>query len=94
MGGLGSLSDYLHNLGAHGLEIDVKALERTGSDAFTLMDESKEDVFGADIVVVQEARFLLSQYDDPAGSVCETLEHVLYPLYGCGAPITGAPCGV
>ena len=93
-GGLGSLSNYLHNLGAHRLEIDVEAFERTGSNPFTLMDESKEDVFGTDVVVVQEARFLLSQYDDPAGSVCKTLEHVRYPLYGCGAPITGAPRGV
>jgi hypothetical protein len=44
--------------------------------------------------VIQKTRFLLGQYDDPAGSICETLEHVRHPLYGCGAPITGAPRGV
>jgi hypothetical protein len=44
--------------------------------------------------VVQKARFFLGKYDDPAGSVCKTLEHVRHPSYGCGAPITGAPRGV
>ena len=84
------LDDRLSDL----CELRSELHEHLCCNAFALTNQPKEDVFGADIVVVQEARFLLSQYDDPAGSVCETLEHVLYPLYGCGAPITGAPRGV
>ena len=39
------------------------------------MDEAEEDVLGADVVVVEEARFLLSQDDHATGSIGEALEH-------------------
>ncbi|MPY93071.1 MAG: polyprenyl synthetase family protein [Acidimicrobiia bacterium] len=38
------------------------------------MDQSQEDVLSADVVVVQEASFLLSQNDDSASSVGEPFE--------------------
>src|SRR3954452_15129442 len=53
------------------------------------MDQAEEDVLGADVRVVQEACFLLSQDDDPAGPVSESFEHK-YRLWG--AVDTWAQC--
>ena len=55
--------------------------EGLGGDALALVDEAEEDVLGADVVVVQEACFLLRQHDDPAGPVGEAFEQ-LDRLYG------------
>src|SRR4051794_40384604 len=53
------------------------------------MDQAEEDVLGADVRVVQEACFLLSQDDDPSGPVSESFEHK-YRLWG--AVDTWAQC--
>ena len=39
------------------------------------MDESEEDVFGADVAVIQQPRFFLSQHHDSPGPVSEAFEH-------------------
>ena len=39
------------------------------------MDEAEKNVFGADVAVVEQARFFLGQYHDSTGPVCEALEH-------------------
>jgi hypothetical protein len=39
------------------------------------MDQTEQDVFGADVVVTQQPRFLLGEDDDPAGPVGEAFEH-------------------
>ena len=41
------------------------------------MDEAEEDVFGADVAVVEQARFFLGEHDDSTGPVCEAFEHAL-----------------
>ena len=71
-----ALADDLLDLAAHGLERDAERLERLGGDALTLVDEPEQDVLGADVVVVEQARFLLGQDDDPAGPVGEAFEQV------------------
>ena len=76
-----ALADDLLDLAAHGLEGDAERLERLGGDALALVDEAEEDVLGADVVVVEEARFLLRQHHDPAGPVGEAFEQ-LDRLYG------------
>ncbi len=75
-GSLGSLADDLHDLGTDRLEIDAHRLEAPGRHALALVDQAQQDVLGADVVVVEEARLLLSEDDDPAGPVGESLEHV------------------
>ena len=40
---------------------------RLGGDALAFVEEAEQDVLGADVVVVQMARFFLGQDDDPAG---------------------------
>ena len=71
-----ALADDLLDLAAHGLERDAEALEGLGGDALALVDQPEQDVLGADVAVVQQARFLLGEDDDPAGPVSESFEHV------------------
>ena len=74
-----ALADDLLDLAADGLERDAERLERLGGDALALVDQPEQDVLGADVVVVEEARFLLRQDDDPAGPVGEAFEQVSLP---------------
>ena len=72
--GLGSLPDDLDDLESHRLEADAHALESPGGDAFALVDQAEEDVLGADVVVVQQARFFLGQNHDPACPIGKPFE--------------------
>jgi hypothetical protein len=71
---LAALADDLFDLAADCFERDAERLERLRGDSLTLVDEAEEDVLGADVVVVQETCFLLSQNDHSASPVCESLE--------------------
>ena len=97
-----ALADDLLDLAAHGLERDAEALERLGGDAFALVDQAEQDVLGADVGVVEQARFLLGEDDDPAGPVSESFEHVRPFQWGptsdqctgeaeCAAGVAGRP---
>src|SRR5690606_13151443 len=56
---------------------DVQGLQRLRGDALTLVDETEQDVLGADVVVVEHLGLFLGQDDNAASSVGETLEHDL-----------------
>ena len=56
-------------------ERDAERLECPRCYALALVDESEQEVLGTDVVVAEQARFFLSQHDDPAGPVSEALEH-------------------
>ena len=89
-----ALADDLLDLAAHGLERDAERLERLGGDALALVDQPEQDVLGADVVVVEEARFFLRQDDDPAGPVGEPFEQGAPPAPAvgiCGASVSPAP---
>ena len=77
-----ALADDLLDLAAHGLERDAERLERLGGDALALVDQPEQDVLGADVVVVEQARFLLRQDDHPAGPVGEAFEQGSPPPAG------------
>ena len=70
---------------------DAERLERLGRDAFALVDEPEQDVLGADEVVVEQARFLLGEDQDPSGSVSEAFEQVLASSAGSQGKSTRAP---
>ena len=74
-----ALTDDLLDLAAHGLERDAEGLEGLGGHALALVDEPEQDVLGADVVVVEQARFFLRQHDDTAGPVGETFEQDCLP---------------
>ena len=71
-----ALADDLLDLVADGFERDARRLEGFGGDAFALVDEAQQDVLGTDVAVVEQPRFLLGEYHDPAGPVGEAFEHV------------------
>ena len=70
-----ALTDDLLNLLTHGLEGDPQRLERLGGNALALVDQPQKDVFGADVVVVEQARFFLCQDDDSAGPIGKAFKH-------------------
>ena len=51
-------------LGAHALQVDAQALQDAGGNAFALADEAQQQVLGADVVMVQPARFVDGKLDD------------------------------
>ena len=77
--GLLALTDDLLDLAAHTLQRDAQRLERLGGDALTLVNESEQDVLGADVVVVEHPGFFLSQDDDATRTVGESFEHPWLP---------------
>ncbi len=86
-----ALTDDLLDLAAHGLERDAERLEGLGRDAFALVDQPEQDVLGADVVVVEQPRFLLGEDDDAAGPVGESFEQGLPP--GRSPPAGGSGWG-
>ena len=74
-----TLADDLLDLAADAFERDAQRLQRLGGYAFTLVNKSQQDVLGADVVVVEHPGFFLSQDDDPAGAVGESLKHRWLP---------------
>ena len=68
-------ADGLFHLLAHGLEGDPERLECLGGNSFALVDQSQEDVLGADEAVVQQARLFLRKHQHPPCPVGETFEH-------------------
>ena len=77
-----ALADDVLHLLAHRVERDAERLQRLGCDAFTLVDETQQDVLGADVVVVEHLRLFLGEDDHTTGSVRESLEHRFPPGQG------------
>src|SRR5690606_22760805 len=74
-GRLLSLADDLFDLLAHCLERDAETLERLRRHTLTLVDETEQDVFGADVVVVEHPGLFLGQDDNAPRAVGEPLDH-------------------
>ena len=70
-----TLADDVLHLLAHGVERDAQRLERLGGDTFTLVDETEQDVLGADVVVVEHLRLFLGEHNHTTGAIRESLEH-------------------
>ena len=73
------LADDLLHLAADRLQADPQRLQRLGRHALALVDEAEQDVLGADVVVVEQARLLLRQHHHSASPVGEPLEHRSMP---------------
>jgi hypothetical protein len=79
-GDLLTRADDAHDLRAHPLDGDVKALKHPSREAFLLTQQSEQDVLSADVVVLERPRLLLRENDHLPGSFCESLEHARYFL--------------
>src|SRR5690606_33166301 len=56
-----ALADDLLDLLAHRLELDVEPLERLARDTLALVDKAEQNVLGPDVVVVEQACFVLGK---------------------------------
>ena len=70
-------ADDADNLGAHTLDGDVQGLEDPSGQSLLFAEETKEDVLGPDVVVLERPRLLLGEDDHLTCSLCESLEHGL-----------------
>ena len=62
------LAQHLDGLGAHFFEIDAQAFQDPGGNAFALAHQPQEQMFGANVVMVQTARFIDRQFDHLFGT--------------------------
>ena len=81
-GGLLALADDLLNLLADCFQRNPQGFEGFGSNAFAFMNQSKQNVFGADVIMVEHAGFFLSQHNNPSGPIGKALKHRRTPLLG------------
>ena len=66
-------------------QLDVHVLEDARGDTLALADEAEQQVLGADVVVVEPLRFVLSKRQDLARTVRELVEaiHRVERLFPC-----------
>jgi len=76
---IGTALHQLLYLEADLAEIDVQVLEHIGGDAAPLLDEAEQQVFGADVLVIEPLGLLVGQLHDFAGTVREALVHDVGP---------------
>ncbi|CAG7170935.1 hypothetical protein PICSAR21_03545 [Mycobacterium avium subsp. paratuberculosis] len=74
-----ALADDLLDLAADALQRDAQRLQRLGRHALALVDQTQQDVLGADVVVVEHPGLFLRQDDDPAGAVGKSFKHRWLP---------------
>ena len=76
------LQDFLAGL----FDIDVEVLENASGDAVTFAEEAEEDVFGADVGMIESLGFLGGEREDflDAGRVRDVADHF---LIGSGADL-------
>ena len=63
-----ALRENAGRLGAHPLEVDAEALQHAGGDALALAHQPEQQVFRADVVVVEPARLVDGQLDHLLGA--------------------------
>jgi hypothetical protein len=84
-GDLVALADDPSDLGTHLFDRDVERLQHACGETLLFAQQAEEDVFGADVVVLQGAGLVLSEDDDLASSLGEAFEQLAsFPLVGKG----------
>jgi hypothetical protein len=75
---------------AHLLDRGAERLEHAGGEPFLLAEQPEQDVLGADVVVLEKPRLVLTQDDDLACAFGEALEHRREPSPS-NTLVTGIP---
>jgi hypothetical protein len=70
-----ALTDNPLHLRANLLDSDVEVLQHARGESLFLPKKAAKNVLGADVVVLEAARFVLGEDDDLAGSLREAFEH-------------------
>ena len=73
--GLGESRKGAFDFSFHGLQSETQALQHRGGDAFTVADEAKKHVLGADEVVSEPPCFFPGQDDDSPRPFGEPFKH-------------------
>ena len=73
--GLGSGADLLFHLHADGFEIETEFVEDIDGDALAEFDQAEQDVFGADVVVVETIRLFAGEGEDLLGAWGKVIHH-------------------
>jgi hypothetical protein len=69
------LANYFFYLTAHSFQRDPEGLEGFRRHAFTFMYQAEQDMFGTDVVVVEESRFFLGKHNNSASSIRKPFKH-------------------
>src|SRR3954465_5146420 len=68
------MADDLLDLTPYCFQADVHHDHRLRRDAFALVYQPQQHVLGADVVVVEQARFFLCEHDNSPGAIREPFE--------------------
>src|SRR5205823_13783450 len=74
-------ADDPDDLGAHALHGDVERLENARGESLLLAEETEQDVLSADVVVLEDPGFLLSEDDHLTGAFSKALKHDVVLLF-------------
>jgi hypothetical protein len=80
LGGLGALANDFYYLVTNVRKIDAHTFQGASGDAFTLVEKTEENVFGADVAVIEPASFLLGEDHHPPRSIGKSLKHLTVSL--------------
>jgi hypothetical protein len=72
-------SDRANDLGSDVLQTDAEPIKRPVPNARAIPQQSKEQVLGSDVVVMQASRFFLGEDDRSSRALREVLEHGALP---------------
>ena len=70
-----TFTDNVDDCCANRILIDVKTFQGLRGHAFALGNQAEQKVLGTDVVVIEAARFILREDDDPSGSVRKAFKH-------------------
>ncbi len=79
-GRLLAVTDDLLNLLTHRVEGDPERFEGLRGDALTFVDEAQQDVFRADVAVIQQLRLILGKDDHATRAIGKPFEHPYPPI--------------
>ena len=74
--GLDDLLDFHANF----TQVDVQVLQDVGRHARTFFHQPEQDVFGADVLMVEALRLLIGELHHFAGTIGKAFVHVGFPL--------------
>ena len=75
--GLGTGADLFLHLHANGLEVEAHFLKDIYGDTLAELDETEEEVLGADIVVIEAVGLLAGEGENLLGAWSEVVHHCL-----------------
>ena len=83
--GFGATSDLFFDLHANGLEVEAHFLEDIHGHALAEFDETKEEMFGADVVVIKAIGLFSSEGENLLGAGCEVVHHLEWSFFRTAA---------